>query len=631
MRRYINAVVKILTFFQLGFHLILKYIVKLTIFCRGDKMMMMGCKCFVWSRVTDFTQPEPEYFSLPDPIPQWPQVNFLGLDGVNFGNPLIYNFKESSCPGSGFATSVIKLGELEVCQITKFEFIWGCNMSTDGKHNISFYKPVGIPDGFSTLGYYCQSNEKPLRGFVLVARELARKQERPTNNSDYMPALMNPVDYSLVWSSNDGGDENFDVFGYLWLPQPPEGYKALGFVVTNKSEKPDLEEVKCVRADLTDTCEAYRLIVNTRSNFSKIPLIVWNTRPLHRGIYGRGVSVGTFYCNSYLTSVEEQNIACLKNFDHSLHAMPSMVQIHELVGHYGPTIFFHPDEVYLPSSVSWFFRNGALLYSGRNPIGEAIDSEGSNLPGGGTNDGKYWIDLPCDSGRENVKHGNLESAKLYIHVKPALGGSFTDIVMWVFCPFNGPGTLKIGLMDFALSKIGQHVGDWEHFTLRISNFTGELWSIYFSQHSGGQWVESFDLEFIKGNKAIIYSSRNGHASFPHPGNYIQGSSKLGIGVRNDAAHSGFSVDSSRQYEIVAAEYLGDGVVKEPCWLQYMRKWGPTISYDSRTELDKIINILPLMVRYSVENIFNKLPLELYGEEGPTGPKEKNNWIGDERW
>jgi len=62
----------------------------------------------------------------------------------------------------------------------------------------------------------------------------------------------------------------------------------------------------------------------------------------------------------------------------------------------------------------------------------------------------------------------------------------------------------------------------------------------------------------------------------------------------------------------------------------MREWGPTIIYDSRTELDKIINVLPVMLRYSVENIFDKFPLELYGEEGPTGPKEKNNWVGDER-
>ncbi|XP_057965740.1 hypothetical protein At1g04090-like [Malania oleifera] len=566
---------------------------------------MFGCKCFCWSRVADRLPSEPETFSLPAPMPQWPQ-------------------------GQGFATGKINLGELEAIKITKFESIWGYDLLQDKKKDITFYKPVGIPDGFYSLGHYCQSNDRPLKGFVLAAREVASAEPEAAHvcNPEKSPALQRPVDYTLVWSPYEGSDEIY-VAGYFWLPQPPKGYKASGFLVTSKPDKPDLEEVRCVRADLTDECETHRLILNTSSKFPKFPFRVWTTRPFHRGMQGKGVSVGTFFCSSYWTS-GELSIACLKNMNVTLHAMPSLDQIHALIHHYGPTVFFHPDEVYLPSSVSWFFKNGALLYRTGELNGEAIDASGSNLPAGGTNDGEYWIDLPSDDWKDSVKHGNLESAVLYVHVKPALGGTFTDIVMWVFCPFNGPATLKVGIMNIALSKIGQHVGDWEHFTLRISNFTGELWSVYFSQHSGGEWVDACDLEFMEGNKCIVYSSKGGHASFPHPGSYLQGSTKLGIGVRNDATCSNLFVDSSIQYEIIAAEYLDDRVVPEPGWLQFMREWGPTVVYDSRTELDKIIGLLPLMFKYSVENIFDKFPVELYGEEGPTGPKEKNNWVGDER-
>ncbi|KAL3531186.1 hypothetical protein ACH5RR_010508 [Cinchona calisaya] len=246
--------------------------------------------------------------------------------------------------------------------------------------------------------------------------------------------------------------------------------------------------------------------------------------------------------------------------------MPNLDQIHALIRHYGPTVIFHPEEVYLPSSVSWFFKNGALLYNRRESSHQVIDTGGTNLPAGGSNDGEYWMDLPCDSRRESVNYGNLGSAKLYIHVKLALGGTFTDTAMRVFCPFNVPATLKVGMINIALTKIGQHVGDWEHFTLRISNFTVELWSTYFSQHSGGKWVDVSDLEFTEGNKAIVYSSKSGHATYPHPGVYIQGSSGLGIGVRNDAAYSDYYVDSSKQYEIIAAEYLGEEVIPEPATL-----------------------------------------------------------------
>lgn len=565
---------------------------------------MFGCRCLSWTGAAAAGSPRrrPEPFSLPAPIPEWP-------------------------PGHEFASGSINLGEIEVCKVKRFEFIWGWDWSSDERKGVSFYRPVAIPDGFFSLGHYCQSNDRPLRGFVLVAREVISSGIKPPEcTSGKSPALKEPVDYTLIWSSDDGGADGGEG-GYFWLPQAPEGYKPMGILVTNQPAKPALEEVRVVRSDLTDTCENHHVILSI-SKYPLLPLTVCSIRPTHRGMLGKGVSVGTFSCSSCWSSGDEQCISCLKNCNPVLNAMPNLDQVHTLIKHYGPTVFFHPDEVFLPSSVSWFFENGSLLHRKGDPVGEPIDISGSNLPSGGKNDGEYWIDLPSDRRNNSIKNGNLDSAKLYVHVKPALGGTFTDIVMWIFCPFNGPATVKVG-MNIPLS-IGQHVGDWEHFTLRISNFSGELWSIYFSQHSGGQWVDACDLEFIDGNKAAIYSSKSGHASYPRPGTYIQGSKTLGIGIRNDAARSDFKVDSSTSYEIVAAEYLGDGVVAEPCWLQYMRKWGPTVVYNSRTKLDKVIKSLPDMFGHAVAYIFDKLPIELYGEDGPTGPKEKNNWVGDER-
>uniref|UniRef100_A0A5B7BJ12 Vacuolar protein sorting-associated protein 62 n=1 Tax=Davidia involucrata TaxID=16924 RepID=A0A5B7BJ12_DAVIN len=556
---------------------------------------MFGCECFYWNRVSEFYPLEPQPFSLPCPIPRWPQ-------------------------GEGFGTGRICLGELEVVKITEFERIWSCTpLGGKTKGGVTFYRAVKIPDGYFSLGHYCQRNDQPLRGYVLVAREAEREDEA---------LLERPLNYTLIWSRRSGGSDHD---GYIWLPNPPVGYTSMGFVVTDKPDEPDLEQVRCVRADLTETCETFDIILDSTGSSFERPFRVWNTRPCERGMLGKGVSVGTFFCSS---SSSSSNIACLKNLDSTLQAMPNLDQIHALIRHYGPTVFFHPDEVYLPSSVPWFFKNGALVYQNGKVKGERIDCRGSNLPGGGKNDGEFWIDLPEDEDERNyVKNGDMESAELYVHVKPASGGTFTDVAMWVFCPFNGPATIKVGwLMNIEMSKIGEHVSDWEHFTLRLSNFTGELWGIYLSEHSGGEWVDACNLEFIEGggNKPIVYSSKNGHASFAHPGSYVQGSGSGSIGVRNDAAPSKYFVDSSTKYQIIAAEYLGDGVIMEPHWLQYMREWGPTIVYDSRSELEKIISHLPFFVRFSVETFFELFPTEIYGEEGPTGPKEKDNWVGDER-
>lgn len=541
---------------------------------------------------------EPEPFSLPAPLPQWPK-------------------------GKSFATGKISLGEIQVVKITKFDKISNCSPLLGKANGVSFYKPAGIPDGYSCLGHYCQPSDRKLRGYVLVAKSVSTDQTKGLTSES--PALEKPLNYTLVWSSDDE-------CCYIWLPNPPEGYKPMGYVVTADANEPDVGEVQCVREDLTASCQVSESIFDSKAIFSKDQFYVWSTRPCERGVSCRGVPVGTFYCSQDKSSDDDDDliIACLKNFDLSLLAMPNLDQIHALIKHYGPTLYFHPDEDYLPSSVSWFFKNGVLLYKEGNENGTAIDPEGSNLPGGGSNDKKFWLDLPeGDKKRDHVKCGDIDTAELYIHVKPASGGTFTDIAFWVFCPFNGPATLKVGAFNYSLKRIGQHVGDWEHYTLRLSNFNGELWSIYFSEHSGGEWLDASDLEFIEGNKAIVYASKNGHASYPHEGCYLQGSSKLGIGARNDCAKSKYYVDSSSKYEIVAAEHLGDDIT-EPHWLQYMREWGPTIVYDSRSDLEKILNHLPFFIRFSMENLIELFPTELYGEEGPTGPKEKNNWFGDER-
>lgn len=36
---------------------------------------MFSCDCFYWNRLTefDYNSPEPEPFSLPNPLPKWPQ------------------------------------------------------------------------------------------------------------------------------------------------------------------------------------------------------------------------------------------------------------------------------------------------------------------------------------------------------------------------------------------------------------------------------------------------------------------------------------------------------------------------------------------------------------------------------
>jgi hypothetical protein len=519
-----------------------------------------------------------------------------------------------SCTGEGFGNGIINLGSgLQVCQVVSLNKIWATNEGGPDNLGATFFEPSQMPQGFSMLGCYSQPNNRMLHGWVLAGKDETGE------------ALTKPVDYTLVWSSESLQIKQEGV-GYIWLPTPLDGYKALGCVVTTSPEKPSLEKVRCVRSDLTDDCQIDKWIWGQGKESDPNGFNVFSLRPSNRGTQAMGVSVGTFVAQN--TTSASISLACLKNIESNLSCMPTLDQVQAIFQAYSPRIYFHPDEEYLPSSARWYFTNGALLYKKdeeSKPV--PIESTGSNLPQGGSNDGSYWLDLPVEeAARERVKRGDLQDCQVYLHIKPMLGATFTDIVAWLFYPFNGPGRAKVELITVPLGKTGQHVGDWEHVTLRISNFNGQLCGLYLSAHSGGTWYDASELEFQDGNKAVIYSSLNGHAMYAKPGLVLQGSGN--IGIRNDTAKSNKFIDTGARFSVVSAEYMGSSVI-EPPWLNYLRKWGPNITYDLAEEAETVEKLLPGKLKSAFDKFVKSLPKEIFGEEGPTGPKLKRNWTGDE--
>ncbi|GJZ07677.1 vacuolar protein sorting-associated protein 62 [Tanacetum coccineum] len=534
-------------------------------------------------------------FKLPSPLPTWP-------------------------PGGGFAGGTIDLGGLQVSQVTTFNKIWAANEGGPGNLGATFYDPASIPQGFSSLGCYSQPNNMPLFGHILVGKDVTKNTLNPT--------LKAPIDYTLVWSSVSL-NINKDGEGYIWFPNPPDGYKAVGYVITNSSQKPAFERVRVVRSDLTDSLQSDSWIWGPSKSLNVNGFNVYNSKPTNRGVQAMSATIGGFVIQNGMGG-NTLSLSCLKNLGNVVNSMPNLNQIKTLIQTYSPVVYFHPNEPYLPSSVDWFFQNGALLYhkgDESNPI--PINQNGSNLPQGGSNDDTYWIDLPKDgSSKERVKKGDLQDANAYFHVKPMYGGLFTDIAIWLFYPFNGASRAKVEFINISLGKIGEHVGDWEHVTLRISNFNGELTSVFFSQHSWGTWVSASLLEYASGNKPVVYSSLDGHSSYPKPGLVLIGPAGVNIGLRDDTAKSDKVMDTGVRPMVVSAEYLGS-IVVEPPWLNYERKWGPKIDYDLDKEINKVEKVMIGKLKKSFDKFVKSIPSEVLGENGPTGPKVKNSWSGDE--
>ncbi|KAD5802735.1 hypothetical protein E3N88_14095 [Mikania micrantha] len=299
------------------------------------------------------------------------------------------------------AAVALAIGNM-VCQISSFNKIWSALEGGPDNMGATFYEPSSIPDGFFMLGCYSQPNNRPLFGWILAGK--------PNTNESFssQSCMAKPTDYSLIWSSNshklkqDGGN------CYIWLPTPPEGYKPVGYVVTNSPKKPSVEKIRCVQSKYTDKMEVDRWIWGLGKKKNTNNMHLYETRPKDRGVNKLSVSTGSFGVHYGDATADVSHVYCLKNTKNNLMAMPNASQVEALIHAYSPRIYFHPDEKYFPSSINWYFKNGALLYEkGKEAKPSPIQPDCSNLPQDDSNDDLYWLDLPTDDlAKERVKKGS---------------------------------------------------------------------------------------------------------------------------------------------------------------------------------------------------------------------------------
>ncbi|KAI5656482.1 hypothetical protein M9H77_25275 [Catharanthus roseus] len=596
------------------FHVHLLVILFLVISISSSLLCLFLSQPFTKVSIQETNFPIHSTFQLPSPLPAWP-------------------------PGNGFASGHIDLGGLQVHQVTKFKKIWETYQGGPDNLGATFYEPNEIPNGYFMLGSYAQPNSLPLFGSILVAKD------KTDNKTSKKEALMKPIDYTLIWSSQFSRTKQDLGHGYIWFPIPPKGYEALGHVVTTSPEKPSLDKIRCVRKDLTEDCDIENWIWGEGKNKNDYGFQVYSLCPFDKGTQSQGLLVGAFGLIFVKDSrhYTQLPLSCLKNKEMNFFSsMPNLLQIKALIKEYSPKIFLHPKEIYLPSSINWFFANGAKLYQkGQNSKPTSIHYDGSNLPQGGLDDETYWIDLPLDKKeREKLKKGNLPSFESYIHVKPIFGGTFSDIIFWVFYPFNGPAIAKLGPFNIPLGGFGEHVGDWEHITLRISNFNGILDKVFWSQHSGGTWIDASLLEFYNfngssSNKLVGYAALHGHAIFPRQGMVPKGFDY--IGIINDMKKSELVLDCGERYVIIGADYDDEININlktppPPIWVNYAREWGPKVTYNIGILVKKLMmdnHVLVGVYKKIFLHLLNLFPNEIWGEEGPTGPKMKGSWNKDE--
>ena len=219
-------------------------------------------------------------------------------------------------------------------------------------------------------------------------------------------------------------------------------------------------------------------------------------------------------------------------------------QLH-LLTTYAPRVWLAPGEEYMPSSVDWAFER---LVRFRNP-----------------EDGRYWVrtrqalDSPSDDSLA-VFAGHLASAPVYAFWVDK--GEVVDLVYFFFYPY------KRG-KEILDTMWGNHVGDWEHITVRLERSSGgaalEPRQVYISAHDFGGAYPWESLEKVD-THPIVYAAKGSHGVWKDPGNHEYKDLGL-LGDLVDHCGEGTAWDTWERleaFDFAAKQGLGDTVW--PVWM-----------------------------------------------------------------
>lgn len=206
-----------------------------------------------------------------------------------------------------------------------------------------------------------------------------------------------------------------------------------------------------------------------------------------------------------------------------------------LLDKYKPIIYLHKDENYFPSSIDYVLKNSDLVSFSEKYKKIANKPLSGNILKNAT--WKSYIDIPL-----NIIHGekDLSSVSIYGIVNEYM--NYIDLTYITFYPYNGSyNILKI-------QKVGDHFGDLEHLTIRITKDSNKeplqrIIKVFFGAHQikDGRWVYPEELEYENG-RIVAYSALNGHGLYNKNGMAFRY-----YGLANDYLEKGHRWDPKVEY------------------------------------------------------------------------------------
>jgi hypothetical protein len=238
-----------------------------------------------------------------------------------------------------------KYKDLEIGFTSNFALMWD-DKGSGGKYNGSYWRPI-IPEempGFYALGDLGQAGYADIRGKAAIAIVKDVNGESGT-------ALRPPLKFEEIWKDKgSGANKN----GSMWRPIPPDGYVAMGLVCNMNWGAPQLDVVRCVRADLVVPAFPGSLIWDDTKTGSDRDFGSWRIEAPSAPSGEVFLSPGTFIGRaSHAKPTKDSNAYALR-LPIPQQVPPNPMPLAPLLKGYSKPLDFEEDSVSYLSVLPWF-------------------------------------------------------------------------------------------------------------------------------------------------------------------------------------------------------------------------------------------------------------------------------------
>ncbi|MBN1204694.1 MAG: Vps62-related protein [Myxococcaceae bacterium] len=430
---------------------------------------------------------------------------------------------------------------LYVQQVGSFVWIYD-DASTGADDDVSVWRPnLSQYPGYYSLGDVAMQNHGgPPRSTFVVKGE--------------GDLLAMPIDYTWIWNDKGSGGEHDGAF---WAPVAPAGYTCLGHVATPNYSKPSTDLIRCIKSSYVLSASS-AWVWDDSGSHADDNVSLYQANPKDH----RGLAVSTFVSLPHYDGDGGSSRYWVLNKSATANLELKGLPVNALTAAaLAPRVWLDPDEDFFPSSTQFFLNN--------------VHQSGGFLV---TNEG-----LGCDNctnpafldGQRPAQTRVPVYAEIVQRTQNGQPTGITDIIYWMFYPYNNGKLVCVGYeVDGNCVgdrvRFGNHVGDWEHMTVRFVD--GRPSQIHLAQHSHGQtFVYGDKVLALAQGRPTLYAADGSHGLYADEGRHVYQSLDNGDELVDDTG-AGMLWDTGST--VVPFEWQTSGTYTGSLdWLNITSRWG----------------------------------------------------------